>query len=335
MSKEASEMRRHQVMTVALALLLLWAVGGSKEKEAKKQQPFPLSLFAQATAESFIGEKECAQCHKPYAQTFNASPHALYVRDPKLPVNKQGCEACHGPGEIHLEDVKDRTKVISFSRLKPKEVALVCLRCHADTMRLSQWHRTVHARADVSCIDCHQIHRDAGQGTRDKDKTDGLKLMGQVFVTAPEPKRLLKSDELTLCGSCHQREVNEFRLNFHHPVPEGRMVCSDCHDVHPSKAANKKVRVIKEMCVTCHAEKSGPFAFEHDPVAGWTGEGCTECHRPHGSHNPRLLKAFSRGLCNQCHTDKGNNHYPGQSCWNVGCHVAVHGSNTDVWLRQP
>jgi len=78
-------MRWHQSTTVALALLMLWAVGGSKEKDAKKQQPFPLNLFAQATAESFIGEKECAQCHKVHAQTFNASPHALYVRDPKLP----------------------------------------------------------------------------------------------------------------------------------------------------------------------------------------------------------------------------------------------------------
>jgi predicted CXXCH cytochrome family protein len=73
----------------------------------------------------------------------------------------------------------------------------------------------------------------------------------------------------------------------------------------------------------------GPFAFEHDPAAGWMGDSCVECHRPHGSPNPRMLKLFSRGLCAQCHTDKGVQHYPARNCWESGCHVAHHGSNTN------
>ncbi len=325
-------MMRWQVLCIALVLSWVWAVSKGEEPK-KKVPPFPLSLFAQASPEAYIGEQECATCHKGPTQTFNASPHALWVRDPKLPVDKRGCEGCHGPGEVHLEDVKDPKRVISFKRLTPKEVAAVCLRCHADTMRLSQWHRTVHAQADVACTDCHYIHKE--ESASKQTRNNGKFLRPPFFVTAPEPKSLLKADEVSLCGGCHPRAVNEFRLNAHHPIPEGRMVCSDCHTVHPAKANSKRVQAVKEMCVACHADKAGPFAFEHDPVAGWTGEGCTECHRPHGSHNPRLLKAFSRGLCNQCHTDKGNNHYPGQSCWNVGCHVAVHGSNSDIWLRQP
>ncbi len=327
-------MRWWQTSAIVLAVSLTLAVVAGKEKE-KKPLPFPLNLFASAKTEDFIGEQECARCHRPHAENFNRSPHALYVRNPRLPFDKKGCEACHGPGEIHLEEVKDLAKVINFTKSKPHAIALACLRCHADTMRLSQWHRTVHGQADVACTSCHQIHQDEGRRTGDELKANGHLPLRPLYITAPPPKRLLKADEVTLCGECHQREVNEFRLNFHHPIPEGRMVCSDCHDIHPSKTAKKRVRPVKEMCVTCHAEKVGPFAFEHDPVAGWTGEGCTECHRPHGSHNPRLLKAFSRGLCNQCHTDKGNNHYPGQSCWNSGCHVAVHGSNRDVLLRLP
>ncbi|WP_250664424.1 hypothetical protein, partial [Escherichia coli] len=59
---------------------------------------------------------------------------------------------------------------------------------------------------------------------RDEEKLTKSSL-APLFVTAPEPKALLKTDEVTLCSQCHQREVNEFRLNFHHPVPEGRMVC--------------------------------------------------------------------------------------------------------------
>jgi predicted CXXCH cytochrome family protein len=75
--------------------------------------------------------------------------------------------------------------------------------------------------------------------------------------------------------------------------------------------------------------------YEHDPVAGWMGDGCNDCHRSHGSANPRLLKSFSRGLCAQCHTDKSAAHYPGRTCWRAGCHVSLHGSNTDRLFRQP
>ncbi len=327
-------MGRWQIISALLLLLWVWTASVGKEP-IKKPPPFPLSLFAQASPEAYIGDRECAACHKEPTQTFNASPHALWVRDPKLPVDKRGCEACHGPGEVHLENVKDRRKVIDFDQLKPREVSMVCLRCHADTMRLSQWHRTAHAQADIACTDCHYVHKREDEAKNDARLQNTKFPTSPLFITAPEPKSLLKASEVVLCGNCHQRSLNEFRLNSHHPLPEGRIVCSDCHDVHPAKTSNKRTQAIKEMCVNCHGDKLGPFAFEHDPVAGWTGDGCTECHRPHGSHNPRLLRAFSRGLCNQCHTDKGNNHYPGRTCWSVGCHVAVHGSNTDIWLRQP
>lgn len=111
------------------------------------------------------------------------------------------------------------------------------------------------------------------------------------------------------------------------------MNCSDCHSIHPTNADRLKKSTLKDRCVTCHQDVAGPFAFEHDPVAGFTGGGCKECHGPHGTNNPAMLTSSSRGLCIQCHTDKGGiNHHPGQSCWTSGCHVAVHGSNHDPRL---
>jgi predicted CXXCH cytochrome family protein len=99
--------------------------------------------------------------------------------------------------------------------------------------------------------------------------------------------------------------------------------------LHPSASAPKAINLGKDNCVSCHADVAGPFVYEHDPVEGGIGKGCLECHDPHGSHNPKLLNSFSRGLCAQCHTDKLANHFPGHSCWDSGCHVALHGSNTD------
>jgi DmsE family decaheme c-type cytochrome len=176
------------------------------------------------------------------------------------------------------------------------------------------------------------VHHGKGSALVEATKAEAADLRGTgspTGVTTTSLTRSLKAEEPVLCGKCHRREVGEFRHNFHHPVPEGRMQCSDCHELHPTKDTPRKAAPTKSACVNCHLETAGPFKYEHEPVAGWIGDGCIECHKPHGSHNPGLLNSFSRGLCAQCHSDLTTSHYPGQTCWNSGCHEAVHGSNRD------
>ncbi|HXH59791.1 MAG TPA: cytochrome c3 family protein [Fimbriimonadaceae bacterium] len=288
-------------------------------------------LFARAQADDYMGSNAgCMECHPDKVEHFSESPHAAFMSDPNLPPDKSGCQGCHGPGNIHVAD--ENAEVISFTKMSPKESSAACLRCHEKTMDKNQWHRTDHARADVACVSCHQIHSDTetdlGKKVKSKDPRSAL------FAAKPDPKSMLKADEETLCGSCHPAVTAEFRGAHRHPVPEGRMVCSDCHSPHPSKANTVRQDALKKNCVTCHTEKAGPFIFEHDPVAGNIGDGCVECHRPHGTNNPRLLISVTRGLCAQCHTDKLAGHHPGQTCWNAGCHVATHGSNTDPRFLQ-
>ena len=94
---------------------------------------------------------------------------------------------------------------------------------------------------------------------------------------------------------------------------------------------------LNQTCYTCHAEKRGPFLWEHAPVA----EDCSNCHTPHGSVNPALLLSRPPLLCQQCHSQAdhpsmaatGAGLARGQassfllagSCTN--CHSQVHGSN--------
>jgi predicted CXXCH cytochrome family protein len=293
--------------------------------QSKGPQSLPNTLFSQAKHEDFLGDKKCAECHEDTSASFPKSGHAIYMHAPGLSEDKQGCEACHGPGANHIRE-KD-PQVISYSKISAKEVSDACLRCHADMIKAPHWASTAHARSNVSCVSCHQIHpKEESFGAPAGDKALVKK---PVFAAVKTTGKLLKSDEATLCNECHKTEVSQFRLSSHHPVPEGRLVCSDCHSIHPSSKDRLKVHTTKEKCVTCHSDKAGPFAFEHDPVAGWTGGGCGECHRSHGTNNPSLLKSFSRGMCSQCHTDKAANHFLGRTCWSAGCHVAIHGSNTD------
>ena len=116
----------------------------------------------------------------------------------------------------------------------------------------------------------------------------------------------------------------------HMPMREGKVVCSDCHNPHGSVTeALLKKDLINDVCYTCHAEKRGPFLFEHEPVR----ENCDNCHDPHGTINQYSLKLPRPRLCNECHSlmdatngpGAGSNHVFGQACEN--CHVAIHGSN--------
>ncbi len=325
------------VLGIGIAGLVFGAMQSGKSPASKAVADKPDTAitqinqrFTQAKAQDYAGDASCAECHSTKSHSFVGSAHAAFMSDPKLSLDKRGCEGCHGPSKAHAENPE--TEVISFTKVSHKDSAAACLRCHQQTLDKAHWKKSEHAKADLACVTCHQIHPDTElalePGTINRGKATDPR--GIVFLAKkPEKQLLLKTDEPTLCGQCHQSQLAQFRLNFHHPVPEGQIVCSDCHATHPSKAAQSKQTPFKSKCVTCHADKAGPFVYEHDPVAGFGGSGCGECHTPHGSQNPYMLLSRSRGLCAQCHSDKLAKHHPGETCWSAGCHVAPHGSNTD------
>lgn len=322
--------------SILLLVGIISLVVGSAAVERQPNNPSRADkLFARAKADDFLGDSSCASCHAEKASHFEGSPHASFMTNPQSPNDKKGCEGCHGPYGIH--QAEENPEVIAFRKWPAKDSSAACLRCHQSSLSESHWKSTAHAKAGVSCVSCHQIHPDSEPNWADGNvkKTQIANTRAAVFVAKFQPKGLLMAEEPKVCGQCHAPQMAEFKLNSHHPVTEGEMVCSDCHTVHPTKTEKLRKHFSDEKCLTCHTEFAGPFVYEHDPVAGHTGEGCIECHRAHGSHMPKMLKGTSRGLCAQCHTDKLSEHFPGQSCWNAGCHVAVHGSNSSRRLLTP
>ena len=100
--------------------------------------------------------------------------------------------------------------------------------------------------------------------------------------------------------TCHRDKVAKLDRSGHMPVREGKMECSSCHNPHGSTNVRllKTGNSINEACASCHAEKRGPFLFEH---AGVSGDSCATCHDPHGSNNDRMLVAKLPFLCQRCH----------------------------------
>jgi DmsE family decaheme c-type cytochrome len=294
-----------------LALLLGWA--------------WPAAAAEQPPPARYVGEQACLQCHANESRHFSATAHAQAFRqNPRSERERQGCEACHGPGSRHVADAGDRRALIGFTRgwgTPVQEQNAQCLGCHQGRQRL-YWPGSAHDAAELACSDCHNpMARFSAAG-----------LLRKASVTET-------------CYGCHPLQRAEFRKRSHMPVPEGRMSCENCHNPHGSATRPLlALNSVQELCTSCHADKRGPFIWEHAPVR----ENCLNCHESHGSNHERLLVSPRPFLCQQCHTNRTHQNklltsvnQPGggdpdtrlmaRSCQT--CHAQVHGSNHPAGVR--
>jgi DmsE family decaheme c-type cytochrome len=258
----------------------------------------------------YAGSDACKTCHEElYTKSFETTPHFKTTL-----MDGHGCESCHGPGAEHVAGGGDVTKIVRFKELSRKQVSARCLTCHGDARRQKHFSGSAHASNDVGCLDCHSPHHSS------------------------EAQRLLTRAQPDLCYGCHIAAKADFAKPYHHRVNEGLVECSDCHELHGTSTL-RNVRSVASgdtICAKCHADKQGPFVFEHLPVKT---EGCSSCHTAHGATNPRLLRVSQTSLmCLQCHTfptqspvgPAHNLSQKYQAC--TMCHTAVHGSNSSNFL---
>ncbi|MEN8153716.1 MAG: GSU2203 family decaheme c-type cytochrome [Acidobacteriota bacterium] len=223
--------------------------------------------FLSYSSDGFVGDKACLECHDDVMKNYQKNVHSR-LKDFELKGLKKGCESCHGPGGEHAKE-GDTTKIVSFKKGSKAGTSGACLSCHK-SLKASDWNLSDHAASEVGCAVCHPIHKG---------------------------KSVAKEDPY-LCMSCHKDIKVQSMYPSHHPLREGKMKCSSCHSHHGSLVNNLKSNErINDLCYSCHADKRGPFVFEHAPVT----EDCLSCHNPHGTVANNLLKQSEPFLCLQCH----------------------------------
>lgn len=301
-------MRVESYRTFRFAALLLFALlaGGVNSQEGSDY--------------SRDGADTCLACHE------DATTLALFRGKHAVPSDPHGpfghgqlqCEACHGPGDDHSGRVRrgdERPPVIRFGSQAGDDVAVqndMCMNCHAPDVGMG-WHGGAHDNGEVACADCHESH------------------------AASDP--VLQADtQPEVCFDCHQLQRSETLKAYAHPVFEEKMSCGGCHSPHGESTDGQLLRqTVNDTCFQCHAEKRGPYLWEHAPVP----EDCGNCHAPHGSNHPGMLTQRAPLLCQSCHAQAGHPSIAqdadglasgmpsqfllGQSCMN--CHTQVHGSN--------
>ena len=248
------------VVFMALIFGFYWAQG---VPSVRADQAKVTAMLKKA---KYVGMDVCITCHEKEGKEYKLSTHArIFIKNDAT--GAEGCETCHGPGSIHVDN-------------------------------------------------------GGGLGTMINPKKD------------PE-----------ICFTCHIDKKMQFRLPYHHPVLEGKMSCTDCHDAHgtdvlPWTATSENG--VNEVCFKCHNDKRGPYIWAHDALK----DGCSSCHQVHGSVNDKMLLARDLNLCLRCHAtsgfpgmqaaDGGSGHagrFAEATCWSAGCHQAVHGSNFSKHLR--
>lgn len=272
---------------------------------------------------TYVGSEVCKACHAPQFEKFsNTVMGKIFLFNARNDLEKQACESCHGPGSNHVAagGGKGVGGMITFRKDSGESAAVqneTCLQCHERGVQ-TYWQASPHAGRGISCVNCHTIMEkttDRFQLAKVGDKT--------IFFN--------KRAQTEVCGQCHLQRKAQLMRSSHMPLAEGKLTCTDCHNPHGTpNPAQLKQTSINENCYTCHAERRGPFLWEHPPVF----ENCTNCHEPHGSVNDRLLKVTDPRVCTQCHnstfhpaTPRGRTSvfFFNRSCTN--CHSQIHGSN--------
>lgn len=266
------------------------------------EQPFAwilLALLALATCTASMSISAqslvCTDCH------FDSNAK---VRG-KHAAAELTCETCHTASEAHLADPGQASGIV-FNAGDIADQNQPCLGCHDNGKRV-HWSASAHQLGNVACADCHKSH-------------------------SGDPM-LKRATAQQACLACHSSIKHTLHQRSRHPVKELKTVCTDCHASHGSLSASGELveSSVRQLCLECHKEKTGPYLFEHEPVT----EDCGLCHKPHGSQHPSLLKSRSPFLCQQCHIAAdhpgqlprglANSNIAGGGCLN--CHGAIHGSN--------
>jgi len=261
----------------------------------------------------------CSRCHSVAPQPRVRSPGDMDTRAAEFGI---ACEACHGPGERHVERNRDPLyryrsylrgegdpTIVNPARLSHVGASQVCGQCHSVSRFVDPggWHDTGTPYRPGQPLEgaLELLHEDPPAGVDTRFWPDGV-----VRPNGREYNSLIRSPcfqrgELS-CLSCH---------TMHQPVSDGR----------PSPLWTDDQLTLGKQgdggCTQCHTEYVDParlVAHTHHPAES-PGSRCYNCHMPntayglqkatrsHEISNPTVAETALAGrpnACNLCHLDR-------------------------------
>lgn len=225
----------------------------------------------------------CAECHSTNLQkNFDLATRSYHTTFSEINVS---CEACHGPGSMHVELAEarslfwDRHHGYGLARLKDKS----------------------NQTEIVTCARCHARRRVIREGFEP----------GQAWLDYYAPE-LLDSDVYHVDGQIRD-EAYEYGSFLQSRMYRENVRCTDCHDPHTNRLKAQG----NNLCLQCHVAGKYDTPAHHHHTVGTPGASCVDCHMPqtaymvvdprrdHSIRVPRPDLTVDLGTpnaCNGCHT---------------------------------
>jgi len=204
-----------------LSLLLVFMSPG----QAFTQEPEQTTTAHREQIFTRGGADECLRCHSgDKMRAIKNSAHGN-MENMFTPLAARGCEACHGPGSIHVSRAHGGAgfpKMIDFGRgsnFSPRETQIeACLACHQEDKGgrlVIEWYNSSHNRKNITCTRCHTIHVE----------TDPMQDADQ---------------QVALCSRCHRKDLEKHKRFEEASIDFESLSCGTCHNVH--EAFERKAR---------------------------------------------------------------------------------------------
>ncbi|HPE56856.1 MAG TPA: tetratricopeptide repeat protein [Bacteroidales bacterium] len=204
---------------------------------------------------------ECMSCH-------NALPDFVLGSENKYNFIPDGidCERCHGPGEIHVKNIKsgiavDTSKYIDYSIVTPTDLPIdrqtdICARCHLQgTMVLMPGKDFYSFRPGMRLIDVMDIFMPLFEGGKEDF------IMASHYERMSQSNCYIGSEHGFNCISCHNPHISAKETKFERYLN----VCMGCHSESKNTCTEDlQIRAkADDNCIECHMRQSGSRDIPH------------------------------------------------------------------------
>ncbi len=276
----------------------------------------------------------CVRCHVTDGRPGYRPPDVL---DTQLSEFGIACEACHGPGERHVQLFRETTGAQLDARLA------------ASGPEIAQPARLPHDRSSMVCGQCHGVSRfynedstqdwmDRGFRFRPGDDLTLTRFMVRMDETLelPAMRELLEAnptyleDRFWSDGMARVSGREYSGLLESACYQKGELACVSCHRLHQGERdprprpewANDLLKLNMEgnsACLQCHGTFEATLEQHTHHSRESTGSLCGNCHMPHTTYGlqkairshlidiPTVQASLETGrpnACNLCHLDE-------------------------------
>lgn len=243
----------------------------------------------------------CAECHSTDLQkNYDMKSREFNTRFAEIDVS---CEACHGPGEQHLELAASDKLGSAHQGGFPTALAQRGEWAFPEGQNIARRTQALESRTQVdSCGRCHARRGTLGDYHYGADLLDTHRLSLPQAPLYHYDGQIL--DEDYVYGSFLQSKMHQ-----------AGVVCSNCHEPHSMELRAPG----NGVCAQCHKPAEYDTVQHHAHSSGSDGALCANCHMPettymgvdprrdHSIRIPRPDLSVVMGTpnaCNQCHSDK-------------------------------